>query len=582
MKTNITKSLSLITMLGLTLCYSTAFASEPDKRPNVMVLIADDMGYSDIGAFGSEIQTPNIDKLAKQGMRLTNFHVGATCSPTRSMLLSGVDNHLNGLGNMHEIMADNQFGKPGYEGHLNDSVITLAKVLKDTGYHTYMAGKWHLGSTKDSIPYARGFERSFALAESGADNWVNQPYGPMYKRVHYFEDDKEVELPKENYFSSNFYTQKIIDYIDSNRKDGKPFFVWLGYQAVHMPHQAPKKYIDKYNGVYDEGWEKLRQTRLERLKKLDIVSPDLKLDEKFEKTVFPAWKLPDWKTLTAEEKHFNARRMQTYSGMVDNMDENIGKLMAYLEKIGEADNTLVLFLSDNGTDPNMLTQVPANRDWYKQNYSKTYIEDYKGDYSSMGQKGTFSDYGAGWAAAANTPHSYFKTFSTEGGLRVPFIAWFPKNIPADRSTNVFTYVNDVYPTILEMANIEMPGNKYAGKSINPPTGASAWNVLTGKKAVVHDEAETICYELAGSSAVFKGKYKLSKNPSPKGSGKWELYDIVNDPSELHNLAKEHPKLVKELIAAYKAYEKRTNLVPVPEDYDPIVQLVKNGKRKGQH
>ena len=567
---------------------STNVAAEPkeldDKldRPNVVILIADDMGYSDIGAFGSEIQTPNVNKLAKEGISFTNFHVGATCSPTRSILLTGVDNHLNGLGNMHEIMADNQFGKPGYEGHLNDSVITLATVLKDAGYHTYMAGKWHLGATKDSIPHAKGFERSFALAESGADNWVNQPYGPMYERVHYFEGGNEVQLPTDNYFSSNFYTQKIIDYIDADRKDGKPFFVWMGYQAVHMPHQAPKQFIDKYNGVYDGGWEKLRRARLERLKQLGIVSSDTVLDDKFEKTSFKDWQLPDWEALSPEEKRFNARRMQTYAGMVDNMDDNIGKLMAYLEKIGEADNTLIVFLSDNGTDPNMLPPAPESRPWYQKHYTKTYIEDYQGDYSTMGQKGSFTDYGPGWAAAANTPHSYFKTFSTEGGLRVPFIAWFPEKIPAGRSTNTFGFVNDVYPTILEMAGVNMPGKKYGGKPIHAPSGTSAWDVLTGKKDVVHPESESIGYELAGSSAVFKGKYKLSRNPAPKGSGEWELYDISNDPSEVRNLAKQNPELVAELTEAYTDYEKRTKLVPVPKGYNPITQLGKNAKRGDHH
>lgn len=552
-------------------------AGDPNDRPNVLILIADDMGFSDIGAFGSEIETPNIDRLADEGVSFTNFHVGATCSPTRTMLISGVDNHLAGLGNMHEIMADNQFGKPGYEGYLNNSVVSVATVLRDSGYHTYMAGKWHLGSTKDSIPFARGFEKSFALAESGADNWVEMPYAPMYERVHYFEDDKEVNLPTENYFSSDYYTDRIIENIESNRKDGKPFMAWLGYQAVHYPHQAPKKFIDKYNGVYDQGWEALRKKRLEKQKEIALFPNAISLDESFEKTTFEDWQLPEWDKLTDEEKKFNARRMQTYAGMMDNMDYNIGRLFAYLEKIGELDNTLIIFMADNGTDPNLLAKNEAYRPWYEKNYQKTYIEDYQGDYSDMGQKGSYTDYGPGWAAAANTPNSYYKTFSTEGGLRVPFLVRYPNHIAAGKKVNTFAFVKDVYPTVLEVAGLKPHTGTYNGKEYHKPDGSSIWPVLTGKKEAVHADDKAIGYELAGSSAVFKGRYKLSNNPPPKGTGEWELYDTTVDPSELNDLAAEKPKLVAEMIKDYQQYSEENSLVPVPEGYNPLEQVIKNSK-----
>lgn len=556
--------------------YAADMTNDTD-RPNVLVIIADDMGFSDIGAYGSEIETPNINQLAKEGVSFTNFHVGATCSPTRTMLISGVDNHLAGLGNMHEIMADNQFGKPGYEGHLNNSVVTIATVLKDAGYHTYMAGKWHLGSNKDSIPYSRGFEQSFALAESGADNWVEMPYAPMYDRVHYFENENEVKLPTEDYYSSNFYTQRIIDNIESNREDGKPFLAWIGYQAVHYPHQAPKEFIDKYDGVYDAGWEALRSRRLKNQNEQKLFPNAVSVDDKFEKTSFDDWKLPEWDALSEEEKKFNARRMQTYAGMVDNMDHNIGKIFAYLKDIKELDNTLIIFMSDNGTDPNLLSNNEAYRPWYEKNYEFTYMEDYKGDYSEMGQRGSYTDYGPGWAAAANTPNSYFKTFSTEGGLRVPFIARFPSAIPSDSKVNTFAFVKDIYPTILEVTNIDRHTGTYNGKKYHAPDGTSAWSVMTGKQKAVHPDSEAIGYELAGSSAVFKGRYKLAINPPPKGNGEWELYDITIDPSELNNLAKDKPEMVAQMRKEYKAYEKKNSLVPVPEGYNPIDQVIKNSK-----
>jgi arylsulfatase A-like enzyme len=559
---------------------NAAAVSVTSDPPNIVVLIADDMGWGDIGAFGSEIETPNIDRLAREGMSFTNFHAGATCSPTRSMLISGVDNHRTGLGNMHEIMADNQFGKPGYEGYLNQRVVSIATVLGDNGYNTYMAGKWHLGGTPESIPHAHGFKRSFALAESGADNWVEMPYAPMYERVHYFQDEQEVSLPTDNYFSSDFYTQTIIDYIEADREDDKPFLVWLGYQAVHYPHQAPKSFIDKYNGVYDNGWAALRESRFERQKAMGLIDEGAELDRVMDKSTLADWRLPDWDVLSEEEKRFNARRMQTYAGMLDNMDTNIGKLFDYLQAIGEWDNTIIVFLADNGADPNQLPLNPAYRKWYNENYDYVYIDDYAGDYSSMGQKGAYADYGPGWATAANTPNAYFKTYSTEGGVAVPFIAWYPKAIAGGARSDAFMYVKDVFTTLLDAVDVPAPGNEYAGRSVHAPDGTSAWPLLTGDSTVVHGPEESVGYELAGSVAVYRGDLKLSRNPSPKGTGEWELYDIVKDPGETNNMAAAQPDLVAELARAYEDYKAQNDVVEVPEGYDPIKQLIKNSAHSG--
>ncbi len=553
-----------------------------EKRPNILILLADDMGYGDIGVYGSEIQTPNIDSLAKGGVQYTNFHVGAACSPTRTMLMTGVDNHRAGLGNMTEIQADNQFGKPGYEGYLNDSVVSVATRMKDGGYHTYMVGKWHLGHSDKTIPNAKGFERSFALMESGADNWIEQPYAPMYEAVHYYEDDKQVSLPTENYFSSNYYTDKMMNYIDSNKDDGKPFFAYLTYQAVHYPHQAPKEYIDKYNGVYDSGWEKLREARLNKQKDMGIVSKDVILNLDNAATSEADWKMPDWDALSSEEKKFNARRMQTYAGMVDNMDHNIGRIFDYLKEIGEFDNTLIIFLSDNGADPNQLPSKEGFGTWYKGKYDYVFMDDYKGDYSKMGQNGSFADYGPGWGALANTPGSFYKTFSSEGGIRVPFITWYPKALAKGKITNEFAFVKDIVPTLLEVAGIESSGSTYNKKEVYPITGTSMWSSLTGKTASVHSADEMIGYELAGSSAIFQGNYKLVINPKTKGLGEWELYDISSDPSEMHNLASKMPDLVAKLKEGYKQYEIDNGVVPVPADYDVLKQLVKNAKSGRSH
>jgi len=571
---------STLSAIALSLAGSGAQAN--NARPNILIIIADDMGFSDVGAFGSEVETPAIDQLAADGMLFTNFHVGASCSPTRTMLISGVDNHLAGLGNMAEIQADNQFGKPGYEGHLNDTVVTMPRLLQDAGYHTYMTGKWHLGSKPGSIPHDRGFEKSFILAESGADNWVEQPYAPFYERVHYFEDGELASLPKEDYFSSNFYTDRMIEYIDSNLDDGKPFLAWVGYQAMHYPHQAPKEFIDKYDGVYDEGFEALRATRLARQKELGLVSPETELDLEMLNTSYEPWQMPDWEALTDEEKAFRTRQMQTYAGMLDNMDVNISKLLEHLEKRGIADNTIVVFMSDNGPDPNQLPLSEAYREWYKANYDKVYLEDFDGDYSSMGQKGVYADYGPGWAAASAVPGSYFKTFSTEGGLRVPLIVRFPGVVEPGSRIDSFSYVRDIMPTLLEIADVDMPGPVYDGREINVPDGISMLPVLKSEIDTVRGDNNPVGYELAGSSAVFQGRYKLMQNLEPKGTGDWELYDIEADPSELTNLADQMPDLVDELKTFYASYSERVNLVPVPEGYNPLEQTVINAKRGGSH
>jgi arylsulfatase A-like enzyme len=581
LKTYHMKNSFKILMVGLLTifisCQSNTQMTNEAKKPNILLILADDMGYGDIGAFGSEIETPNIDKLASQGMSFTNFHVGAACAPTRTMLMTGVDNHRAGMGNMLEIQADNQFGKPGYEGHLNDKVVTVATRLKDAGYHTYMAGKWHLGKSPTTIPYAKGFERSFALMESGADNYVDQPYSALYEKVHYFEDDKAVSLPTENYFSTSYYTDKIIDYISSNQEDGKPFFAYVAYQAVHYPLQAPKEFIDKYNGVYDKGWHELRKARIAKQKELGITSQEAVLKTDYDATTRDYWKIPDWESLSEEEKAFSARSMQTYAGMLDNMDVNIGRIIAYLKEIGEYENTLIIFMSDNGADPSTQPFFPGFKPWYEAHYEYTYLEDYNGDFSKMGQKGSFVDFGPGWAAVSNTPNSYYKSFSTEGGLRVPFIASYPGVIPVGKQINTFAFVKDIAPTLIEIAGGDYKSDNYNGKAIHPITGASMLKTLKGEAEKVHPETEKIGYELAGNSAIFMGKYKMVKNLPPQGKGEWELYNIETDPSEMHNLVEEMPELAEELIAAYEEYETQNGVVPVPPGYDPQVQSVKNAK-----
>jgi arylsulfatase len=300
------------------------------------------------------------------------------------------------------------------------------------------------------------------------------------------------------------------------------------------------------------------------------------------KTSYEPWQMPDWEALTDEEKAFRSREMQTYAGMLDNMDTNISKLLAHLEKLGVADNTIVVFMSDNGPDPNEIPQSEAYREWFNANYDKVYMEDYNGDFSSMGQKGVYADYGPGWAAASATPGSYFKTFSTEGGLRVPLIVRFPGVVNPGTRVDTFAYVRDIMPTLLEIAGVDMPGPVYEGREIYVPDGISMLPVLKEEAESVRGDDNPVGYELAGSSAVFQGEFKLMQNLAPKGNGDWELYNIVTDPSELTDLAGQMPDLVEELKTFYASYAEEVNLVPVPEGYNPLEQTVINAKRGGSH
>jgi arylsulfatase A-like enzyme len=295
-------------------------------QPNILLIVVDDLGFNDLSLFGSEISTPNIDVLAQEGMVFTNFHVAPTCSPTRAMLLSGTDNHIAGLGNMHEEMPDNQRGQPGYEGFLNDRIAALPELIRDAGYHTYMTGKWHLGLTEETSPAARGFEKSFTIVQGGAGAFSNmlQIFGP--EKAMYREDRQLLDSLPDNFYSTKFYTEKMIDYINSSHGDGKPFFSYLAFTAPHWPLQAPAESIEKQKGKYDEGYDVLRERRFNALKEKGLYAHD---SEPFPK--LPGE--PTWESLSSEEKKYEAKKMEIYAAMVNDVDIYIGKLITYLKEI---------------------------------------------------------------------------------------------------------------------------------------------------------------------------------------------------------------------------------------------------------
>jgi len=549
---------SLLT--GLTMLALPALAA---PQPNILLIVADDMGFSDPGAYGGEISTPNIDQLAASGMQFTSFHVAATCSPTRSMLMTGVTNHLVGMGNMKEIMADNQKGKPGYETWLNDSVVTLPTLLQDAGYNTYMAGKWHLGMRAES----RGFKHSFALMESGADNWEEKHYLPGGSAT-WIEDGKKVSLP-DDFYSSFTYADKLISYIREGQDEGRPFFGYLAFQAVHAPHQVPEEYIDRYRETYDAGWDVIRQQRYARQLKAGLIADTGEQAVTDDWGTFYTTPYINWDSLSDEEKAYRSRQMAVFAGMAEAMDQSIGKVIQYLKDSGQYDNTLIIFMSDNGGESTVLREVAPL--FYRLRYNT--------EQEALGARGSYSEYGPGWAYASNTPFYSYKGSPFSGGMRVPFIISQPGQIKAGSRSNSFGYVTDITPTLLDVAGVPAPSSEYRGRQVHEIMGTSMLPLLRGEADRIHDPDHITVYELAGGIAVWQGDYKLvtSKTRAVPARQGMQLFNTRTDPLERHNLATDMPEKTAQLYAAYEDYVARYNVIEVPDDYRAWEQVKINGR-----
>ncbi len=526
-----------------------ADASSP-RPPNIVLLVADDMGYSDIGAFGSEIQTPAIDSLASQGVRFSNFHATAACAPTRATLLTGVDHHLAGVGNMVDTTPLSQKLSPRYQGVLGERVVTIAQLLRDAGYRTSVAGKWHLGDTPQNLPPARGFDRSVIQADSGSDNFEMRPYLPTKSQAEWFEDGRELSALPEDFYSSRFFVDKTIDYLQQNRQSGKPFFAYVAFQANHTPVQVPRPFRDRYQGRYDRGWEVLRNERRQRVIEQGLLPEDSKAG---------GGDLASWESLSDRQRAYEARKMEVYAGMATAMDQEIGRLVDYLQRTGQFDNTLFVFLSDNGgsaTDP---TTSALFRKWLDWTYDQSF--------ERLGEKGTWTAIGPHWASVANAPLAGYKFMASEGGTRVPMIISGPGLHIRPQTTPAFVHIADIAPTLLEIAGVKPPAGSYAGREVEAMRGGSLLPLVRGESASVHAAGEAIGYELAGNSAVFQGDYKLLRNLPPAGDNQWHLYDLSRDPGETTDVREQLPELYARLQDEYRQYAERVGVLPVPEGYD---------------
>ncbi|MGB5893895.1 MAG: arylsulfatase [Ignavibacteriaceae bacterium] len=506
-------------------CSNPSQESKEDQPPNILLIVADDLGYADLGCYGGDIETPNIDKLAATGMRFSRFHTSPLCAPTRAMLLSGNDNHIAGMG--VQSLVTNEFG---YEGKLTDRIATIPEILRNAGYHTYMAGKWHLGMESLSNPNQKGFEHSFVNLRGAGNHYNDQGIFKETPVTIYTEDGQPAKWENGKY-STDFYTDKLIQYIDNNKEDEKPFFVFAAYTSPHWPLQVDEKYWKKYEGRYNDGYEKLKERRFESLKRAGMVPENAVLPPNH-KRVIP------WDSLSEADKKKEARKMELYAGMVDNLDFNIGRLIQYLKDIGEFENTLILFMSDNGA---------AAEDFYYHNTYGPFIrENFNDDYENMGKPNSFISYGPQWAEAGSAPFRYFKGQVTEGGIIAPMIISGPGVEMKNKTYDGLVTLMDIAPSFYQAAGTEYPAT-FRNKKIYPLKGKSFMNLIFGTTEQVHDKEYVFGLEHHGRAMLRKGNWKIVNNSPPFQPKNFQLYNLFKDLAELNDLRNQEKDKYEELM-----------------------------------
>ena len=539
-------------LLSLTFFLVTGFTDKDFKtsnrfraRPNILLIVADDLGYTDLGCFGGDIYTPNLNQLAEKGLLFNRFHTAPICAPTRSMILTGNNNHVAGIGSMFSVAKTSRQGKPGYEHHLSDRVVTVAQLLKDGGYQTFMAGKWHVGKEDAYIPYSKGFDQSFALLDGGANHFGNKPIfegtPPEFR-----ENNRPVQFP-ENKFSTDVYTDKMIGFIKNARHD-QPFFAYLPYTAPHWPLQLPDDYLDKYKGKYDIGYDSLRVVRFLHQKKLGIIPAKAVLPQRLNSIKL-------WIELSAEEKKIESRKMELYAAMVDNLDKHIGRIIKCLKDSKEFDNTIIIFMSDNGAAAEDFYNQPGFSDFLRKHYDNSY--------ANMGKPGSFVSYGPEWAQAGAAPFKLFKEYPTEGGISTPLIisGKLVKRTPGIQ--NVFINVMDLAPTFLDIAHLTYPST-YQGKKVMPVLGESFLPYIQGKTDIIHDEKYVYGLEHYGGCLLIKGDWKITNISDPFDEKSFSLYNLKEDWGESNDLSKSYPLKLKEMIAEWEVFKKKVGVIPLDQ------------------
>ncbi|QUX94997.1 arylsulfatase [Marinomonas sp. CT5] len=582
-----------VSLLSSSMVAQAEVGPSAPSRPNILLIMADDLGYSDLSAFGSEINTPNIDALAEHGRILTNFHTAAVCSPTRASLMTGVDHHLAGIGNMGEVVGFNIVqNKPinapwgasnsydfdnipeGYHGHISEKTATMSELLSDSGYHTYMVGKWHLAYdvkspdkdhkrwyriNKSALPYSRGFEKSYVLVDGGGSHFAPAAVPTPLDLTMYAENGRVFPakfLPKD-FYSTEFYTNKLIDYIDSNHGDGKPFFAYAAYTAPHWPLQAPQADIDAQKGRYDEGYEVVREKRIARMRSLGLITD---VNHIAAESVGPK----RWEELTEEERHKESKYMEIYAAMVSNLDRHVGRLVHHLKEINQYDNTMIVFMSDNGAEgaPAFMLPIPGTK--------------VDNSLANMGKPGSVVAYGPRWAEVSAAPFRLFKGFTgAEGATASPLIVKLNGQNEHKPNSNARLQVVDILPTVLEVADVDIPTNTYKGKEIYPPKGVSFLSALkeSGSFTHVHAQGSVLADELMGASYLVRGNWKLSqqaplgKTPVFTKDVPFALYDISTDRGETKDLSAQYPELLADMKEAFREYVRQNKVVEHAASYN---------------
>jgi arylsulfatase len=512
------------------------------QRPNIVLIVADDLGFTDLGCFGGEIATPNLDRLARRGLRLSNFHVAPACSPTRAMLLTGIDHHRTGLGTFAETMQDNQRGHPGYEGYLVERAACVAQQLQAAGYFTAMSGKWHLGADRRADPSVRGFDRSFVLVGGASNHFGKRWDGKPGPDMEYREDGRMVAALPDDFYSSDYFTTRLIEFLDPAARRNAPFFAYLAFTAPHYPLQAPAADIARYRGRYDAGWEALRRSRQAGLVREGVWPhdpPESRVDATLEAS---------WRAQTPEEQRIAARKMEIFAAAVDRLDQNVGRLVAELQRTGQYEDTVFFFMSDNGAEASGLDGASRVRD-----LARALLRSTDTSFEAMGGPRSYVWYGSGWAQAGSSPFLRYKHYPNEGGVRVPAFVSGPGVRPG--VGDAFALVIDVPQTFLELAAAPAPDPRthYAY------TGASMAAYLRGAASRVHARPEA-GWELWGRKGYRKGRWKAEMIPPPDGSGRWELYDMEADPYELNDLAAQQPGRLADLVTAWDRYARENGVV----------------------
>lgn len=513
------KPLSLM-MLSISGGTGIAQKNTIHQKPNILLIMADDMGYSDIGCYGSEISTPNIDRLAARGMRFKNFYNNTKSCPSRASLLTGLYNHEAGMGNM--VTSSGGEIKPGpYQGFLNENCVTIAEVLQEAGYSTYMAGKWHVGERPEHWPLQRGFEKYFGLI-GGGNSYFELIEKQMTQTVYMNE---LWYPPDDNFYITQAFADSATSFLRSHFKNKKsePFFLYLAFTAPHFPLHALEEDIIKYEGQYDIGWDSLRLERYERMKKLGIIDKDCLLSPRT--PGLQAW-------AEVEDKPLWSRRMQVYAAMIDRMDQGVGKVVKEIKKNGQINNTIIVFLADNGAcATNASTRnlaVPG---------------------IPVGARGSYDSYRSQWANASNTPYRFYKISLFEGGTRTPLIVHWPSVIKnGGEITDQFGHIIDIMPTFCEAAGIEYP-EKFNNQNIKPFRGKSLLPAFLGKPV---DRPEPVFWEHVGGKALREGRWKLVTR---RAGAEWELYDLECDPTELNDLSESKSEIVRKMSEKYEKIAK---------------------------